>query len=95
MGCRVAFALVRGLGGNEPLDPLIAASALRGAGLDGATRVRTWDAWRRALSEPGAGVLVAGSVIAAGEARALLVRPARDEHPSAHDEGHDQDEEAW
>ena len=44
---------------------------------------------------PGAGVLVAGSVIAAGEARALLVRPARDEHPSAHDEGHDQDEEAW
>ena len=25
MGCRVAFALVRGLGGAEPLDPLIAA----------------------------------------------------------------------
>ncbi|HQD60950.1 MAG TPA: hypothetical protein PLS37_06995 [Propioniciclava tarda] len=47
------------------LDGLLLAAStkvtkadLRGAGLDGATRVRTWDAWRRALSEPGAGVLV-------------------------------------
>lgn len=37
---------------------------------------------------PGAGVLIAGSVIAAGEARALLVRPAELDHER-------DDEEAW
>lgn len=65
-----------------------AALAERAAGIFGEDRVRVAPTMAVAIEEavrladeagPGAGVLIAGSVIAAGEARALLVRPAREE----------------